>query len=144
MADMNKAFFLAKEARDPQWRIIDANGKPLGRMATRIADMLRGKDKPTYTPHTDGGDYIIVINADKVMLTGDKWNDPEWHVTYSGWIGGQKFKSAKDLSYEKLITLAVKGMLPKNKLSDQMIKKLKIYEGEVHPHGAHKPVMEAE
>ena len=80
--NMNKSFVLKKEARNPQWRVVDAEGKVLGRLATQIADMLRGKDKPYYTPHTDSGDYVVVINADKIVLTGNKWEDKEY-VRYS-------------------------------------------------------------
>ena len=136
--DMNRAFYLSKEARDPKWRVINAEGRILGRLATEVADALRGKDKPTYTPHTDGGDYIVIINADKVVLTGQKWDD-KIYVSHSGWMGGKKEVAAKDLHAKhptKLIELAVKRMLPKNKLADAMIKKLKVYAGAEHPHKA--------
>jgi large subunit ribosomal protein L13 len=140
--DMNRAFILRKEDRNPQWRVIDAKGQTLGRMATQIADILRGKDKPYFTPHTDCGDYVVVINAQDVVLTGNKWNDENWHTWYTGWIGGYKTMSAKELlkkNPEKFFNLAVKGMLPKNKLSRQLIKKLKVYAGEQHPHMGQKP-----
>lgn len=87
--DMNRAFFLRKEDTNPQWRVIDANGKVLGRLATEIADVLRGKDQATFTPHTDSGDYVVIINASKIVLTGNKWEDKEY-VTVSGWMGGKK------------------------------------------------------
>ncbi len=136
--NFNRSFVLKKEERNPQWRVVDAEGKLLGRLATQIADMLRGKDKPYYTPHTDSGDYVVVINADKVKLTGKKLEDKEY-VRYSGWMGGKKVTTAKELLAKKptkIIELAVKGMMPKNKLSKQSIKKLKIYAGSEHPHKA--------
>jgi large subunit ribosomal protein L13 len=136
--DMNRTFFLRKEDRAPKWRVIDANGLILGRLATKIADALRGKDKAIYTPHTDCGDYIVVINADKVVLTGKKLVQKEY-INYSGWMGGKKVIMAKDMLRKhptKILQLAVKRMLPKNKLSDQVIKKLKLYVGTTHPHVA--------
>jgi large subunit ribosomal protein L13 len=135
---MNSAFFLRKEDRAPQWRLIDAEGKILGRLATEIADILRGKDKPHYTPHTDGGDYVVVINAEKVALTGDKWNTKVYD-RYSGWIGGYKVDTAKEVRAKRptdLLYLAVKRMLPKNKLSQAVLTKLKLYVGATHPHAA--------
>lgn len=138
MADMNKAFFMKKEARDPKWRLIDADGKVLGRLATEITNIIRGKDKPEYTPHTDTGDYVVVINAEKIVLTGNKWEDKEYQ-RYSGWVGGLKITTAQqmlDKHPERLIELAVKGMLPDNKIADAMIKKLKVYAGSEHPHKA--------
>ncbi len=134
--DMNRAFFLRKEDRDPRWRVIDAEGKVLGRLATEIAEILRGKDKAHYTPHTDAGDYVVVVNAEKIVLTGNKLEDKEY-ARYSGWMGGLKITTAEELlnKYpERLIEFAVKGMLPKNKLSRQIIGKLKVYAGPHHPH----------
>ncbi len=139
--DMNKTFFLRKEDRDPKWWVIDAQDKVLGRLATEIADILRGKDKAYYTPHTDCGAYVIVLNADKVTLTGKKWED-KIYARYSGFIGGYKEQSAKELLAKHpthLIEKAVRGMLPKNKLNRQIIKKLKAYTGSEHPHSAHSP-----
>lgn len=136
--DMNRSFFQRKEDRAPQWRVIDANGKVLGRLATQIADALRGKDKASYTPHTDCGDYIVVLNADKIVLTGRKMVQKEY-IRYSGWQGGKKVTAAKDLLKKHptdLVYLAVKRMLPKNRLSNQIIKKLKLYVGSEHPHQA--------
>lgn len=136
--NMNSAFFLRTEDRAPQWKLIDAEGKILGRLATEIADMLRGKDKPYYTPHTDCGDYIVVINAEKVALTGDKW-DQKQYDRYSGWIGGYKVETAREVRTKRptdLLYLAVKRMLPKNRLSAQMLTKLKLYVGAEHPHAA--------
>ena len=135
---MNKAFVLKKEDRRPQWQVLDAKGKILGRLATRIADKLRGKDKPYYTPHTDSGDYVVVINADQVVLSGNKLEDKEY-ISFSGWMGGKKVLSAKEMFEKhptKIITNAVKGMLPKNKLNKEIIKKLKVYVGSDHPHKA--------
>jgi large subunit ribosomal protein L13 len=137
-ANMNSAFYLRTEDRAPQWKLIDAEGKILGRLATEIADMLRGKDKPYYTPHTDCGDYIVVINAEKVALTGDKW-DQKQYERYSGYIGGYKVATAREVRAKKptdLLYLAVKRMLPKNRLSSAMINKLKLYVGAEHPHKA--------
>ena len=136
--DMNKAFFLRKEDRDPVWKLVDAKGQTLGRLATRIADMLRGKDQVYFTSHTDSGDYVVVINADKIVLTGNKWED-KIYDRYTGWMGGYKVISAKDMQKrhpDHIITHAVKGMLPKNKLNRQIIKKLKVYTGDQHPHTA--------
>lgn len=136
--DMNRAFFLRKEDTNPQWRVIDAQGKVLGRLATEIADILRGKDQATFTPHTDSGDYVVVLNASKIVLTGNKWEDKEY-ITVSGWMGGKKVKSAQevfDKDPARIIHLAVKRMLPKNILSRSIIKKLKIYADENHPHKA--------
>jgi len=134
----NKAFFLKKEDRKPAWIVLDAEGQVLGRLATKIADTLRGKNKPTYTPHTDGGDYVVVINAEKVVMTGKKMQN-KIYDRYTGWMGGYKEQTAKELMEKhptKIIELAVKRMLPKNKLSASILKKLKIYAGPEHPHGA--------
>ena len=136
--DMNKAFYLKKEERAPAWVLIDAEGKVLGRLATKIADKLRGKDKPEYTPHTDTGDYVVVINAEKVKLTGDKW-DKKLYARYTGYIGGYKTRTAKEMREKKpeeIIKLAVKRMLPKNILNREIFKKLKVYAGPEHPHAA--------
>ncbi len=135
---MNKAFVLKKEERRPQWRVLDAEGKILGRLATQIANMLRGKDKPYYTPHTDSGDYVVVINAEKVRLSGNKMEGKEY-ISYSGWMGGKKVLTAKEVLAKhptRLVEKAVKGMLPKNKLNKEIIKKLKVYVGSEHPHKA--------
>lgn len=140
--DMNSAFFLRKEDNEnPKWRVIDAKGKVLGRMATEIADILRGKNKPYFTPHADSGDYVVVINASQVVLTGNKMEDKEY-AHYTGWIGGRKVTSAKELLAkhpDRIITLAVKGMLPKNILSRYLLRKLRVYPGSQHPHSAQKP-----
>lgn len=139
--DMNKVFNLRTEDRKPRWHVIDAEGQVLGRLATRIADILRGKDKAVFTSHVDCGDYVVVINADKVKLTGNKLRD-KVYVRYSGWIGGRKEATARELFEKKptyVIEHAVKGMLPKNRLSRSIIKKLKVYAGNVHPHKAQQP-----
>lgn len=136
--DMNRAFFLRKEDSNAQWRVIDAKGKVLGRLATEIANVLRGKDQAMYTPHTDSGDYVVVVNAADVVLTGDKWENKEY-ITNSGYIGGKKVKSARevfDRDPARLVELAVKRMLPKNKLSRSVFKKLKVYSKDTHPHQA--------
>ena len=138
MMNMNRSFVLKKEERAPQWRLVDAEGKVLGRLATEVADALRGKDKPYYTPHTDSGDYVIVVNADKIVLTGNKWEDKEY-VRYSGWMGGKKVATAREMKEKHptmIIEMAVKGMLPKNKLSSQILKKLNVYVGAEHPNKA--------
>lgn len=136
--NMNRAFFLKKEDRDPQWILIDATGLVLGRLATQIAETLRGKNRPEYTPHTDSGDYVVVVNAEKIVLTGNKW-EGKTYESYSGWIGGLKTKTASEMLVKhptKIIEKAVEGMLPDNKLSRQIVKKLKVYVGSEHPHHA--------
>lgn len=135
---MNKAFNLRKEDRAPQWRLIDAEGQIVGRLATQVADILRGKDKPTYTPHIDTGDYVVIINAEKIRFTGDKL-DQKRYEWYTGWIGGLKSLTARQLLAKdptRIIELAVKRMLPKTKMGRAVIKKLRIYKGAEHPHKA--------
>ena len=124
-----------------KWYVIDAADKPLGRVATEVARLLKGKHKPTYSTHMDCGDFVIVINSDKIVLTGNKLND-KYYRHHSGYMTGLKEISYKDLmakSSDKALTLAVKGMLPKNRLGRQMYKKLFVYEGSEHPHTAQKP-----
>ena len=136
--DMNRCLFVKKEVRAPKWRLVDASGKILGRLATEIADALRGKDKASYTPHTDAGDYVIVTNCEKIILTGNKWED-KIYSSFSGWRSGLKELSANEVFKKDptlIVQYAVKGMLPKNKLSRQVIKKLKVYVGTDHPHKA--------
>lgn len=123
------------------WLLIDAEGQVLGRMATEIAARLRGKHKAEYTPHVDTGDYIVVINADKVKVTGRKTTDKMYH-THSGYPGGIKtmsFEKLIDKAPERIIQLAVKGMLPRTPLGRAMFKKLKVYAGTEHPHSAQQP-----
>lgn len=124
-----------------KWYVIDAEGKVLGRLASEIASVLRGKRKPIFTPHVDCGDFVIVINADKVVLTGDKLHQ-KIHAYHTGYPGGRKEVSYAEMMEkrpEKVIELAVKGMLPKNRLGRKMIKKLKVYTGNEHPHTAQAP-----
>jgi len=137
----NKTYFAKPGEVEKKWYVVDVNGKVLGRAATRIARILMGKTKPQYTPHVDVGDYVIVVNAEKVELTGKKW-DQKVYYRHSGYPGGLKAIKARDLLNkhpERLIKLAVKRMLPKNKLGRKMLKKLKVYAGPEHPHAAQKP-----
>lgn len=134
--------FLAKKASVPQkWRIIDADGAILGRLAAKVAPILMGKTKPEYTPHIDIGDYVIVVNAEKIKVTGKKAQNKEYQ-RYTGYPGGQKVTSFEDMMAkwpERVIELAVRRMLPKNKIARQMLKKLKVYRGPEHDHQAQKP-----
>jgi len=126
-------------ARD--WYVVDAEGQTLGRLATRIADTLRGKLKPQYTPHTDTGDFVIVVNAEKISVTGDK-REQKRYYRHSGYPGGLKKRSLNDMLErrpEEVIRLAVRGMLPKNRLARKQLTKLKVYAGPEHPHEAQKP-----
>jgi len=130
-----------KETVSHDWKIVDATDQILGRLAVKIANALRGRDKPIYTPHVDTGDYVIVINADKVKLTGSKEEDKKY-MFYSGYMGNEKYRSVKDFRESRpefIITNAVKGMLPKNKLAYSMLTKLRVYRGEEHPHTAQQP-----
>lgn len=123
------------------WYVVDATNKTVGRMCTRIASVLRGKNKAYYTPHFDCGDYVIVVNSAKVVFTGNKMEEKEY-LTYSGYPGGQKNATAKELINRRpnvVIERAVKGMLPKNRLGRAMYKKLFVYEGAEHPHKAQQP-----
>ena len=123
------------------WYVIDAADQTLGRLATRIANVLRGKHKVIFSPHVDSGDYVIVLNAEKIRFTGKKL-DQKFYYNYSGYAGGLKETSAREMlaTYpDRIITAAVKGMLPKNRLSRQVIKKLKVYAGGEHPHAAQSP-----
>jgi large subunit ribosomal protein L13 len=123
------------------WYVVDAEGKILGRLATEVARVLRGKHKPIYTPHLDTGDFVVVINADKVALSGRKADQKEY-FRHTGYMGGEKFipfRRMLEKHPERVIELAVKGMLPKNALGKQMRKKLKVYAGAEHPHQAQQP-----
>lgn len=136
-----KTQFANKQNHKAEWFVIDATNQTVGRMCTRIATILRGKHKPTYTPHADAGDYVIVLNADKVVFTGNKM-DQKVYLNFSGYPGGKKEETAKDLLArrpEQIVERAVKGMLPKNRLGRAMFKKMFVYAGEKHPHGAQKP-----
>lgn len=124
-----------------KWLIVDAENQIVGRLASKIALLLRGKHKPTYTPHNDGGDFVVVINADKITFTGDKENSKKY-IHHTGYISGLKEQLAYDLrekNPEKILELAVKGMLPKSALGRNMLKKMKVYAGSEHPHTAQKP-----
>jgi large subunit ribosomal protein L13 len=124
-----------------KWRVIDADGAVLGRLAAQVADLLRGKDKPVFTPHLDAGDFVVVINAEKVRVTGKKETDKRY-MTYSGWKGGEKYTSVSQLRArrpEMLIHHAVRGMVPKNRLGRVLLTKLKVYRGPNHPHAAQRP-----
>lgn len=136
-----KTFMAKAEEVNRKWYVVDAEGKPLGRLASEVASILRGKNKPTYTPHVDTGDHVIVINAEKIVLTGNKLNNKIYR-RHSGWPGGMKEMKYSQLmakSPEKAIELAVKGMLPHNSLGRSMFKKLKVYKGPEHEHQAQKP-----
>ncbi|MBQ8352618.1 MAG: 50S ribosomal protein L13 [Clostridia bacterium] len=136
-----KTYMAHAETVERKWYVVDAAGMTLGRLATRVAAVLRGKNKPTYTPNVDTGDFVIVINTDKVVLTGKKLED-KFYRYHTGYIGGLKEISYKKLMAEKsdlAVYEAVKGMLPKNSLGRAMIKKLRVYKGAEHNHAAQKP-----
>lgn len=136
-----KSFIAKKETVQRDWYVIDAENKVLGRLAAEIARRLRGKHKPVYTPHVDTGDFIVVVNADKLRLTGKKLDDKKYY-RYTGYPGGLREQTAGELLKKKptqILELAVKGMLPKNSLGRSMFKKLKVYTGAGHPHEAQKP-----
>ena len=136
-----KSFMQKKETVDRKWYVIDATGKPLGRVATLAATYLRGKNKPTFTPHIDCGDNIIIINAEKVLLTGNK-EEKKIYYNHSMYQGGLRERTAKEMRErypEEMVERAVKGMLPHNRLGRQMYKKLFVYKGSEHKHEAQKP-----
>jgi large subunit ribosomal protein L13 len=138
---MNKSYMPVAQKIEHKWYVIDAQDVVLGRLSTEVATILRGKHKPTYTPNMDCGDYIIVINAEKIALTGNKLQG-KLYQHHSGWSGGLKTRTAQkmlDTQPQKLVEIAIKGMLPKSKLGDAMYKKLFVYCGENHPHQAQKP-----
>ncbi len=125
-----------------KWIVVDAEDQVLGRLASQVAMRLRGKHLPTFTPHVDIGDFVVIINAEKVLLTGRKWEQKTYY-RYSGHIGGMKSTGARKMNQEKpeaMIRLAVRGMLPKNRLGRSLLKKLKIYRGTEHPHEAQQPL----
>ena len=138
-----KTTVMAKsETVDRKWYVVDATNIPLGRVASQVAAVLRGKNKPIYTPHVDTGDYVIVINTDKMVLTGNKLTDKKY-FHHSGYPGGIKEETYKDMMAKKsdfVLERAVKGMLPKNSLGKKMFGKLKVYKGSEHPHQAQQPV----
>ena len=136
-----KTYVATPADRERSWVLVDAQGQTLGRLATQIADILRGKRKPTYTPHCDVGDFVVVINAEKISVTGNKRAEKLYH-RHSGYPGGLKSRTLEqmlDRRPEEVLRLAVKGMLPRNRLARKQITKLKIYAGPEHPHAAQKP-----
>lgn len=136
-----KTYMAKAESVERKWYVVDAAGVPMGRLASRVASVLRGKNKPTYTPNVDTGDFVIIINTDKVVLTGKKLEN-KFYRYHTGYIGGLKEISYKKMMAEKsdlAVYEAVKGMLPKNSLGRAMIKKLKVYKGAEHNHAAQKP-----
>lgn len=136
-----KTFTAKSETVQRDWYLVDASGKTLGRLAAELASRLRGKHKAVYTPHVDTGDYLIVVNAEKIAVTGNKLNDKLYH-RFTGYIGNLKTENlaqALERHPERVIEIAVKGMLPKNPLGRAMYKKLKVYKGAEHPHAAQQP-----
>ena len=136
-----KTFLPKVDVQRRAWRVIDAQGAVLGRLAVQVADALRGKDKPVFAAHLDAGDFVVVVNAEKVILTGKKESAKEY-MSYSGWKGGEHRRTASQIRAthpERLILHAVKGMLPKNRLGDRLLTKLKVYPGKEHPHSSQQP-----
>lgn len=137
-----KTTFMANAANvERKWYVVDAEGQTVGRLAAEVAKVLRGKHKPTFTPHVDTGDFVIVVNADKVVFSGKKLTD-KTYFRHSGYPGGTTFKTPQKMlatQPEKVVEIAVRGMLPKNKLGAQMYRKLNVYAGPEHPHAAQKP-----
>lgn len=136
-----KTYSLKKSDIQKDWCLVDADGRTLGRFASRIASLLRGKHKPTYTPHMDMGDFVIVINAEKIRVSGNKERQ-KMYFTHSGYPGGKKLKDLRTVRSshpERVITHAVKGMLPHNRLGRAMLRHLKVYRGPEHPHAAQQP-----
>jgi large subunit ribosomal protein L13 len=136
-----KTYVATSARRERNWLVIDATGKTLGRLATQIADALRGKRKPEYTPHVDVGDFVIVVNAEKISVTGKKLEDKRYY-RHSGYPGGLRSRTLEEMLArrpEEVIRRAVKGMLPRNRLGRAQLRKLKVYSGPEHPHAAQKP-----
>ena len=136
-----KTYVATPATRERNWLVVDATGKTLGRLATQVADALRGKRKPEYTPHIDTGDFVVVVNAEKISVTGNKREEKRYY-RHSGHPGGLKSRSLEEMLHrrpEEVIRLAVKGMLPRNRLARQQLRKLKVYAGPDHPHTAQKP-----
>lgn len=136
-----KSFMANPATIERKWYVVDAEGKTVGRLAVEVAKVLRGKNKPTFTPHVDTGDHVIVVNADKVVFTGKKLTD-KTYFRHSGYPGGTTFTTAGKMladKPERVLEIAVKGMLPKNRLGRQMYRKLNVYRGPEHPHAAQKP-----
>ena len=141
MAPSTKTYVAKPTDRERNWLLVDANGKTLGRLATQIADVLRGKRKPEYTPHIDTGDFVVVVNAEKIHVSGNKRQDKRYY-RHSGYPGGLRSRTFEEMLArrpEEIIRLAVKGMMPRNRLARKQLTKLKIYAGPEHPHVAQKP-----
>lgn len=136
-----KTYLPKVDLQQRKWHVIDAEGAVLGRLAVKVADVLRGKNKPVFTPHLDAGDFVVVINAEKILVTGKKETEKHY-MSYSGWKGGERYRSVQQVREkhpEKLILHAVKGMIPKNRLGRRLLTKLKVYKGAGHPHSAQQP-----
>ena len=136
-----KSFMANEQSVKREWLLVDATAMPIGRLAAQVAMVLRGKHKPTFTPHCDAGDFVVIINSDKAILTGNKMTD-KYYWSHSGYVGGVKTVQAKEMlakNSDRAVEHAIKGMLPKNALGRQMFRKLKVYKGEAHPHKAQAP-----
>jgi large subunit ribosomal protein L13 len=136
-----KTYVATPDSRERNWLVVDATGKTLGRLATQIADTLRGKRKPEYTPHIDVGDFVIVVNAERISVSGNKRQEKRYH-RHSGYPGGLRSRTLEEMLArrpEEVIRLAVKGMLPRTRLGRAQLRKLKVYAGPDHPHAAQKP-----
>jgi large subunit ribosomal protein L13 len=136
-----KTYLPKKSLEQRKWHVVDADGAVLGRLAVQIANILRGKHKAIFTPHLDTGDFVVVINAEKVRLSGNK-ETGKTYMSYSGWKGGERYRTVAEIRAkhpERLITHAVHGMIPKNRLGRSLLTKLKVYKGDKHPHAAQKP-----
>ena len=136
-----KTYVATPDSRERNWLVVDATGKTLGRLATQLADILRGKRKPEYTPHVDVGDFVIVVNAERISVTGKKRQEKRYY-RHSGYPGGLRSRTLEEMLArrpEEVIRLAVKGMLPRNRLARTQLRKLKVYAGPDHPHAAQKP-----
>lgn len=137
-----KTFLAKKETVQPKWYLIDAEGQVLGRLAVKAANIIRGRNKASYTPHVDTGDFVVIINAEKVVLTGTKEEKNEY-MFFSGFVGGESYRSLKlmrERNPEFIIEHAVKGMLPKNRIARKMLTKLRVFKGSAHTHEAQNPV----
>ena len=136
-----KSYMATPQTVNPEWFVVDAEGMTVGRLATQIATVLRGKHKPTYTPHVDTGDFVVVVNADKVRFTGNKLDQKMywWHTGHPGGIRGRTAREMLERQPEEILTAAVRGMLPKNPLGRKMLSKMKVYAAAEHPHEAQQP-----
>jgi len=137
-----KTYLAKKETTQPKWYLVDAEGQVLGRLAVKLANIIRGRNKATYTAHVDTGDYVVVLNAEKVVLTGKKEEQNEY-MAFSGFVGGERYRSMAQMRAKRpefVVMHAVKGMLPKNRLAAKMLTKLRVFAGTKHPHEANNPV----